>query len=639
MSRFRFASRFLSLILLGARTAGAVDTAPVGGQPIHLDVTETASVLYNVDNRNSDQASVASHVDDDWGVYYNRLNALASYGHFHAGLRLDSAWFFTAKTPTEVALELLREQHGGTLPATYTPEDANSFVENTTETSRELATRYTSWLYPSKYYMGYTSRYLDVTAGDFSAQFGRGLVLSVRQQDALASDTTVRGGRLTGRFRVDSTRFKLTVLGGTMNPLRVDEASGRYLGVTSSVTRGIAGITEAGMPPAQASPFDAAATPTYSPDRLAGAQIEGGTDDLLVGVQGSLLGRTLLDGPSGMPMPLSPGVVRSADTVRTGSVSLSAPNLGGHGALYVEAALQGLSYPAQVAASSGLPAAGHAIYASLSGQFAPVTVTAEFKDYRRFFPLLANVDLAHAPEFSAVQYSAPPTTEALWVDTEYEGFNTCVTGGRMRADFELSRQTSVFGWVGRYSSWAESVSNEGCDANTQSEDRVWDVATGLQMSSKDHRSHSTVTSGVRFDDAARLLTDASGAQTHIFYREEYVRHDLVQWLGGPFTAKLQGYARRRYFTQEGLATPWMEIQELLAVEYDGKLTVGTGFDYTGDPQFPPTYFNGLVHYNLSSSSSLSFFAGQRRGGLLCVSGVCRVYAPFEGARLDATVRF
>ena len=110
-------------------------------------------------------------------------------------------------------------------------------------------------------------------------------------------------------------------------------------------------------------------------------------------------------------------------------------------------------------------------------------------------------------------------------------------------------------------------------------------------------------------------------------------------LGGPFTAKLSGYVRRRYLTQEGLATPWVELQERLAPEYDGKLTVGTGFDYTGDPQFPPTYFNGLVHYNLSSSSSLSLFAGQRRGGLLCVSGVCRVYAPFEGARLDATVRF
>ena len=49
--------------------------------------------------------------------------------------------------------------------------------------------------------------------------------------------------------------------------------------------------------------------------------------------------------------------------------------------------------------------------------------------------------------------------------------------------------------------------------------------------------------------------------------------------------------------------------------------------------------NGIFAYAINSSSNISLFAGQRRGGLRCVSGVCRVYPPVEGVRLDVTVRF
>ncbi|HEX7671986.1 MAG TPA: hypothetical protein VF395_20465, partial [Polyangiaceae bacterium] len=409
----------VSLAQIGrVRTALALEQGNVNGGPVHLDVTDATSVLYNVNNRNSEPASVVRRLDDDWGVWYNRLNAQASYGHFQVGLRLDSAWFYARPDPTETALDLLRERHGGALPNTYTADDAAFFVQKATEASRELATRYTSTIYPAKYYIGYSGRDVEGTIGDFYAQLGRGLVLSVRKLDELSSDTTVRGARMTARARIQSFRLRLTALGGEMNPLRFDEASGRFLGVTSGVTSGLAGITEAGMPRANASPFDASAEPTYAPDRLVAAELEGGTRILQIGVRGSALTRTLLEEPGAAspPSALSPGVVRSAKSLRTGSVSLSAPDLGGgHGALYAEAALQSLSYPSALEASSTeLPGTGHALYASASVTEKIVTFTAEGKHYRRFFPLLANVDLGHAPEFSAVQYSAPPTTEATW---------------------------------------------------------------------------------------------------------------------------------------------------------------------------------------------------------------------------------
>jgi hypothetical protein len=624
-----------------AKHAGAGETqgAPAS-EPIRVDITEATSVFYNVDNRNTRAGDVARSVDDDWGVWYNRLNAQASYKKWQAGLRIDSAWFYTAKTPTEVSLDLLSLRHGGTLPASFTPSDATFFSLTTQAASRDLTTRYVSWIYPSKYYLGFTSRDVEATVGDFYTQLGRGLVLSVRKIDELASDTTIRGGRVTGHLLQGAFRLRATALGGSLNPLRLDEASGRYIGVTNQVASGFFAVTEAGMPRAIQGPFDNALLPTYAPDRVVAAQIEGGGRLVTVGIQGSAVDRQLIDTGTGEPSALSPGAVRSAQGIRTGSVSLNAPDFDGHGAAYLEVGLQDLMYPAVLAQSpSQLPGNGHAVYGSVSVAQRPITFTLEGKHYRRFFSTLANVDIARVPEYTALQYSAPPTTEPFWVDTEFGGFNTCVSGGRLRSDVELQRGTNVYVALGHYRTWAESVGNEQCDTSEQNMNRVWDAATGFEIVSQHGKSRASATVGSRFDNTERLIPDSVGSETHVFYREIYARYDIIQWLGGPFALKFQGWHRRRHQTLGGPPEPWLELQHLTAIEWAPRLTVGVGLEYTGNPQFPPTYVNGVVSYALSPSSNISLFAGQRRGGLRCVSGVCRVFPPFEGLRIDATFRF
>jgi hypothetical protein len=78
---------------------------------------------------------------------------------------------------------------------------------------------------------------------------------------------------------------------------------------------------------------------------------------------------------------------------------------------------------------------------------------------------------------------------------------------------------------------------------------------------------------------------------------------------------------------------------ITSLQWSARLSLGLGLEYDQNPAFPDTYVNGQVRYNLDSSSNLSLFVGQRQGGLRCVSGVCRIFPPFEGARLDATLRF
>jgi hypothetical protein len=97
-------------------------------------------------------------------------------------------------------------------------------------------------------------------------------------------------------------------------------------------------------------------------------------------------------------------------------------------------------------------------------------------------------------------------------------------------------------------------------------------------------------------------------------------------------------ARRKYLSQI-LDEKFHEGSLLLALRFR-TLWVAGGYDYTTEPVQPKRdYFNGTVQWDFTSSSNLRLFAGAARGGLKCMSGVCRTVPPFEGVKLSATLRY
>ncbi len=610
--------------MLGQRSARALEPGQIGGDALHIDITDASSVIYNFDNRDTKPLDVPTRANDGWGMWYNRLNLQASSGKWTLGLRVDNAWFYRSPYPESIALDVVQ-----TRPAGGGVSDQQLFRQKLGEAGGELSTRYVNWVYPAKYYVGYTTRDVELTVGDFYAQLGRGLVLSVRKNDELSSDTTVRGARITGLVDAGPVKLRMTLLGGEMNPLRIDEASGRYLAVDSSVTPGYLAATEAGMPRAVDTDF-VLARPTYAPDRLAAAQLEIVPKGLRLGTQASLLKRQ---------NPLRSDVVGQADTILTGSQSVEVNDFDGHGDGYLEVAVQDLRDADRDTRSvdSDLLDPGYAVYNGLNLIELPVSLTFEGKHYRRFFPLKANIDTIRAREFLGVQYSAPPTTEALWVDTEFENFNTCVTGGRLKGDVHIGKDESIYAWAGRYYTWGERAANEKCEIADANLDRVWDFATGFELMGQRRKSRANVTFGARIDESVEPLVTTRGS-TNLYYQETYARYDIVRWLGGPFSLQLQGWHRRRHQTVGGPDEPWFEGQHLTGIDWSPHLSVAGGFEYSTNPAVPSTYVNGQAVYRITQSSSIGLFVGQRRGALRCVGGVCRVFPPFEGVRLDATVR-
>jgi len=606
-------------------TVGTWTIQAHGAPPISVEVTDASSTYYNFDNRDTRRGQVASAANDHYGVFYNRFNVQASTTGAVASLRFDNAWFFTSRSPDDIASKI------GALETTPTEEARQQFFrQKATEAGIELSNRFINWAYPAKYSLRLGGPSLELTLGDSYAQLGRGFVLSLRKQDELASDNTVRGIRLGARTKLGGASVRVTLIGGSLNPLRIDEVSGRYLGVSEDVTRGYLNVTEALMPRAvstdfvQSGPCRELGTCGYAPDSVVAGQLELSVPAAIFGTQFSVLSRQ---------SALTSDTSRTARTITTVSQSLEVPKLLQHGSLYAEFALQKLATE-----NSKAPDLGHALYLTASWVTQKLSVILEGRNIRRLFPLSANVSNSRAREFSTLQYNAPPTTEELWNDTQFGNFSLCTTGARLKAEYYTTRNQSVFGWFGHHRSYSESVVNDHCEVGKRNENQVYTAAVGGELRRKQQRARLRGEWGARFDDAGRSLSSAHG-ETKSFYRELYLRYQVTEPIAGPFTLELTGFHRRRRETVGGPADTWYEGEHVTALEWGEQLALGVGAEYTTRPDVPHHYFNASVVYRPAPLLTVGFFIGQRRGAQRCVGGVCRIYPAFEGARLDATLRY
>jgi Family of unknown function (DUF6029) len=129
-----------------------------------------------------------------------------------------------------------------------------------------------------------------------------------------------------------------------------------------------------------------------------------------------------------------------------------------------------------------------------------------------------------------------------------------------------------------------------------------------------------------------------------FYHELHFEYAITKHLSGPFSLEDTGRHRFRYefgFNQNNatVSQPWHEGENYLALKVSPKYVFSQGFEYTSLTGQPAVYFNGSARYNFRSDSSVVLLVGEQRGGLRCVSGVCRIFPAFEGARLELTMRF
>ncbi len=608
-NRARRAALTASLLagLAWSAPARAVDVVS-GDDPVLLDVTETTIVAQHFDARSGE-----SPLDQGYGEWLNRLNAAASWRRFTLGTRIDSSYYWLRPIDRDLPSDLLQRA------------------------SVDETSRYRNAIYPAKLWLTYAAPGVEVTAGDAYVQFGRGLTLSMRKIDELGIDTTVRGGKI--EWQADP--FAVTVVGGLANPNRVDEATGRAL---------LLPIALQGDP---RSP-----QPLFGSDRIVGGEIVAGRGFPVTlsthAVQYSRCAPYAYDADGRIIQPsldVGVGTCASSDTAQWLSSlttntnpllnaqqitmlgqSVEIPDIGGHGQIYVEAA-------GQSSDRSGTNRTGNALYASASANAGPVTETLEIKSYRNFYPVPAAIDVTRAPEFNNVVYSNPPTAELITQDSEFGFFSACVDGGRLRSDVRASRSLLLYSTLSYFHTKSEQLSGS-CDAQghvlaagvpaNQVQDNVEDIVAGEELYFDGARSHLFASTGFRNDD----IEDGA-----LFYREFHVEYAFTKHLAGPVSLELQGRHRYRYEFGQNANAYWNEGENYTALKIAPKWVFTQGTEYTTLVGQPTFYLNGQVLYRLTGATNVKLFVGEQRAGLRCVSGVCRLFPAFEGARVEVTVRF
>lgn len=611
--------------LVTPRQAHAVDLPRVGGAPVALDVTETSIVAQRFDSNDPTDAN-----NNGYFSWLNRLNLLLSWKKWSAGLRIDSSLY--AVRPED-------RSYPGFFATLQ--DKRNAIVDGTT--------RFRDAVYPAKAWITYKSGTFEATAGDSYVQFGRGLVLSMRKVDELGLDTTLFGGKLT----VESDPFLATVIAGVANPARVDEPTGRALLLPKPLPKdAVYGFNERLGP-----------QPLFGSDRIVGAQIQAGRGlPVTLSTHGVILTKcapyrynadgtvadSFFDAPFGTcnqsdvdtwlgTLPKSQGpILASSQTINAGQ-SLEVPNLWGHGNFYVEAAVQ----KHDPYALNELQDQGNAVYGSLTNTGGPITNTLEVKSYRNFFPLAAAINTSRAAAFANVAYSAPPTAEVVTQDSMFGFFNSCVTGGRDRLDYRLTDDLLVYGALGYFVTRGE---NGQCDRKGKSTadnpakatDLVVDASVGSQLTFDGAKSIAFLTLTYRDDQKE------SG---DLYYREYAAQYTLTKYVAGPYSVEITGRHRWRREENQNIRSgspngePWIQGEHYNAVKVAPKWVFSQGFEYTTFVGLPTYYVNGGVVYRFTSQSNIRAFVGQNRGGLKCVSGICRFFPAFSGARIELTLRF
>lgn len=455
------------------------------------------------------------------------------------------------------------------------PRDADTTTGRLPCYAVELDTRYKNALTPEKVWVGYNGRNFELTLGDSYVQFGRGLTLALRKTDQLGLDTSNRGVRL----KLDVDRVSAIAVAGFTNINNLDEATGRR-----------------------------ALDPN---DFVAGAQV---LNQLVEGVRvGADAVMLAFKEPPSSPA----GAAAYQERWFSGGPIIDAPRLTGWLGLYLEGVLQ------HRVTADGKTADGFGLYGTATARLGPVTLLFEGKAYGNLQVMQPRFD---AIEFQPVQYALDPTAERVLQVLEHPQRN--IYGGRVRADWGLSQALNLYV---NYGLFRDAEGYQAPDTGDLAAGTVHDPYAGaeVRLGSKVRLTAEagwrwvmlpgfgpTVRGDGHFDVLGAFeLPWASSIEVHATHleRSKVLPFSNEQWRQGTLAISF----RKR---------PWFAVSGIL--------------DYTTEAGQPQVWYpGGTAEFDFTESSNIRIFAGASRGGLRCVSGVCRVFPPFQGVKGTLTLRF
>jgi hypothetical protein len=270
---------------------------------------------------------------------------------------------------------------------------------------------------------------------------------------------------------------------------------------------------------------------------------------------------------------------------------------------------------------------GLALYGAATGYFGATTVLFEAKYYKDYQPWHSSVPSSYV-EFAPIAYIQPPTAERIVTELQSTIFS--VGGLRGRVDWRVNPKLQLF----------VSTAYFEDDSAPMTPYRFHDPYGGAEIRWDNGSSHFFPSGGFRYEQ---------NRDTGEMHQEiGHIEWDFTQHLPRGLSIESQGFVLIR---KEDLVTAlrgdgssynprWTEGTAYLALKWTPYIVAAAGYEWTTRPTADRThhFFNGSLQWNFTTASSLRVFVGGNRGGLRCISGICRDFPAFSGARLELVVR-
>jgi hypothetical protein len=447
----------------------------------------------------------------------------------------------------------------------------------------QLRSRYELDLRPEKVWVGWSGRSLEFVAGDAYVSFGRGLSLSLRKVDELGVDTTLRGAKVLLHHDVVDATF----VAGLSNIANLDEATGFLADDTNDLIGGL----------------DVQLKPK---------------DGIAIGAHGVVF--AFKD-----PLGFDPDAEDYEEKWILFGPTVDAPRLLPWLGVFVEGVGQ------RRMPSFGDEEDGFGIYGTITGYAGPTTIVVEGKAYGDL-QVVSPIPPTAPPEllpFRSVQYASPPTVERILQIIENPQQE--IAGARVRVDHAISPELLLYANYGLFRDYLGYQHPED-PVQGKVDSTIHDPYVGAEIRWDQARSRVLASGGARLV----FIDDVSEPVQWDLHGEA----DVVVALTQDASLELHAlHTERRKVT--AIATEdWREGTLQLGFRLRPHLAISGVLDYTTEVvQTKDIYPSGVLQWDITDSSSVRLQAGSTRGGLKCVSGVCRVFPPFDGVKLLATFRF
>ena len=308
---------------------------------------------------------------------------------------------------------------------------------------------------------------------------------------------------------------------------------------------------------------------------------------------------------------LEPGADFGTRRADLGSVSLEMPDLWGVASVYGE-----LSLIRRRAFEVEAPIDGHGFYLGAKLRSGRLSLLLELKDYREL----------------NFEYSRPPLLESEEIEIMADQFDldrTDMTGYAARLDYYSSASETLL-----YAKFLRVDDDPEDHRQYGAYDReIGHVLAGIEKKfSGGGYVHGSA--GWRSESATSIAFMSTDGQTF--------HHQLnANWpLGRGWS--LEADWKHKVF--DGQDYDYAEIRSGLSLHRSPRWVLSALYERTTDPAVvfstgKTDFWAGQLEVRFAGGHSLRLFAGSTKGSMKCAGGVCRLFPPFEGVRLEAFFRF